>query len=651
MADLVVRAPGDSVTLTVAALELRTHLAQMTRDSVSIDHSTTGRMKGKGFRLEVQGDVPADRASELAWSSLDDAVEIDVSGGAGVIRGATERSVLLGVYRFLNEMGCRWLRPTQDGTFVPERPAHRVSASMETRPVFRHRMMLFDGAVSASHLEALVRWAPKLGFNEFFLQYRDGYAFFDRWYSAGRRRGSPSPFTAREAQAIYDRTGRLVKRLGLDLHAVGHSWTCDAFGAPYFTDDTPAPRLDPDDQLLYAQIDGVRGLNKGNPIFSNLCYSNPVARARVVGDVVRYSMDHPHVDVIHVWLADGINNHCECVPCQTQRPSDWYVRLLNEVDEALSAAGSRVRLSFVAYVDLLWPPERERILNPDRFLLLFAPITRTHTRPFDAASEWPAMETYVRNRVVPPRSPEGNLAHLRAWQEVFGGEAAIYEYHLWRDQYHDPAGISTARVLHLDVSQLGSLGLDGFATVQSPRTCFPTGLGLAVLAAAHWEHGRTFESIAADYFEHAFGRDGDLVFGYLESLSDAFVPAYLRDERPIRDAEAAESFRSIPKIIASFRPAIDQGVARADQLQSTSWEYLRHHAEICGQLASALRARAQGDLKRAERIWRRVRSIAYQREPQLESVFDVYLFADTLDHRIPHRYGDPGDDWFWRGDF
>ena len=46
---------------------------------------------------------------------------IDVTDGKGRIAGSNPRSVLLGVYRFLEEAGCRWLRPGTDGDYVPKR--------------------------------------------------------------------------------------------------------------------------------------------------------------------------------------------------------------------------------------------------------------------------------------------------------------------------------------------------------------------------------------------------------------------------------------------------------------------------------------------------------------------------------------------------
>ena len=46
---------------------------------------------------------------------FDDAIAVDVQEARGTIAGANPRSVLLGVYRFLTEVGCRWVRPGAEG--------------------------------------------------------------------------------------------------------------------------------------------------------------------------------------------------------------------------------------------------------------------------------------------------------------------------------------------------------------------------------------------------------------------------------------------------------------------------------------------------------------------------------------------------------
>ena len=82
-----------------------------------------------------------------------------------------------------------------------------------------------------------------------------------------------------------------------------------------------------------ALIDGKRALCHGVPLNTNLCYSNPVVRDTVTNKLVAYAAAHSELTAVHFWLADGFNNHCECQNCQKARPADFYVDMLNELDE------------------------------------------------------------------------------------------------------------------------------------------------------------------------------------------------------------------------------------------------------------------------------------------------------------------------------
>lgn len=47
------------------------------------------------------------------------------------------------------------------------------------------------------------------------------------------------------------------------------------------------------------------------------------------------------------WLADNVHNWCECEQCRKLRPSDWYLMILNELDEKLTAAGLNTGKQFI----------------------------------------------------------------------------------------------------------------------------------------------------------------------------------------------------------------------------------------------------------------------------------------------------------------
>src|SRR5690606_15198103 len=48
----------------------------------------------------------------------DDAIVIKVDNRQGIIAGANPRATLIAVYRYLTELGCRWVRPGADGELI-----------------------------------------------------------------------------------------------------------------------------------------------------------------------------------------------------------------------------------------------------------------------------------------------------------------------------------------------------------------------------------------------------------------------------------------------------------------------------------------------------------------------------------------------------
>ncbi len=571
---------------------------------------------------------------------LDDAIYIETKGTTGIIAGSNPRSVLLAAYRYLSELGCRWVRPGPDGEYLPPIDAAALSARsirVAEAASYRHRGICIEGAVSYEHVRDIVDWAPKAGLNTYFTQFRESYTFFERWYAhRGNPLLPPEPFSLERARELKAQLGAEIARRGLVFHDVGHGWTCEPLGLPGLGWEYPAPPVPEGARRYLAEIGGQRDLWQGIPLNTNLCYSNPEVRALITGDVVQYARAHPEVDVIHFWLADGSNNHCECPRCRQARPADWYVRLLNELDERLTAAGLPARIVFLIYVDLLWPPETERIQHPDRFILMFAPITRTYSRPFTAAlagpagSSLPELPPYERNRLTFPNDVGGNVAFLRAWQRLFQGDSFDFDYHFMWDHYKDPGSVAIAEVLHQDIRGLAALGLNGLVSCQVQRAFFPTGLGMAVMGRTLWNKDLEFDAIAEDSFRSAFGADGLACLDYCRRLSRLFDPPYLRGEKPRRDAAVAEAYARLPAIIDAFRPIIQRNLNAADPCHARSWRYLDTHAEVCLHLAQALEHRAAGDDQAAAQAWAAAERLVQERELDLHPVLDVYELTRVL---------------------
>ncbi len=500
-----------------------------------------------------------------------------------------------------------------------------TSVRIVERPSHRYRLIDFDGALSVEHIIDAIAWAPKLGFNGYFLELRCGHYAFDRWYQPDREPGTPSVLPYEHSEDMWQSLADEINRRGLVRHAEGH-WTYEALGVHWLTYDVPPPELPPDRQQLLALVDGRRDWVFDTALFTQLCYSNPEVRRLFVANVVEYAQAHPDVTILHVWLGDIPNNYCEC----RGLPGGEAVRPLRRLAQRDRRGPRRRgpgghRIAFLAYMDLLWPPLTARLSNPDRFVLMFAPITRTYARGY-APGRLPALRPYRRNRLRLPVTPERNEAHLRAWQKVFSGDSFLGDYHLWQAQYADPTGIHPSRVLHSDIGQLQRLGLNGMNGWSSQRNWLPTGLGMTVLGRTLWNRELTFDEIAEDYFNSAFGPEGALACDHLSRLADMFKPVWSRDGCVGTDPEAVRLMGTVAEAIDEFAPVIERNIASTVEAQRMSWRYLGYYSDILRGIASMVEASARGDRAEAMQRLAAVRRLARARERLIHRVFDTTLF-------------------------
>ena len=104
-------------------------------------------------------------------------------------------------------------------------------------------------------------------------------------------------------------------------HALGHGALNEPFGIRY-----KAPGMEyvvPDDaKEALALVKGERRLFHNHPMQTQLCMSKKWVRDRVVNWIVDYMKERPHIGFMHFYLADGLNNHCECEECRRKTPSD-----------------------------------------------------------------------------------------------------------------------------------------------------------------------------------------------------------------------------------------------------------------------------------------------------------------------------------------
>ena len=374
--------------------------------------------------------LPAPPTGALSPAPWDDGYAIWADGGALYIAGRNARSVLFGVYAFLETQGVRFVRPGPAGEVIPAiADVTLPSAPIVETAHYRHRGVCIEGATSLEHALGMVDWCAKRRMNTVFLQFIHSRYFYNQWYE---RKYNPkhagAPLTEEEALQYDDQLIAAMQRRGLIFHRVGHGWTSAAFGMPrsgWVTETAPVP---PDAVRWLAEVKGERKLFADIPINTELCYSFQPAFDAFVETIVRYCEAHPELDVVHVWLSDAFNNKCECADCRPLTIADWYARIINALSEALHRRTPGTRFVFLAYFELWWPPEQVQI--DDRHgnaILMFAPITRCFGHALgdpacDDGQEWPRPPL---NQFVISRQTNGFYRRiLPAWRQAFAATAS-----------------------------------------------------------------------------------------------------------------------------------------------------------------------------------------------------------------------------------
>jgi len=646
---IVICRVGRERPVRFAARELARYLTSMLGTTVETRAATSYDPDGAGIWLGVAyafGDaVPVRYRSSK--DLFDDGIYINANGEHAVIAGANPRSVVFAAYRFLEELGCRWFRPGPKGERVPRvtlPPAKRIHIA--ERPSARHRCICIEGSCSFKHVRDMIDYSAKRGFNAYFFQFRDAFPFFNIWYGHERFAGKPPRnLTSTESMDICDRAKRQATKRGIIIHSVGHGWTSELFGI-HPTSWGPDSKLPPGVRQYFAMIRGKRGMfprvpaTNYLPLITNLCYSNPKVRSLMAEDVVEYAESHPREEVIHVWLADGNNNNCECENCRKARPSDFYVQLLNEIDERLTERGLATRIVFLAYVDLLWAPTKSRIANPDRFILMFAPITRSYTTSFleRPPGRPEKVPPYVRNKLTFPKSPQTNLKMLEKWKRRFDGQCVDFDYHLWTRSFSDPTLMQMSKVLFKDIGGLHKLGMDGFISCQYQRVAFPTGIALHVMGKTLWDRGASYDRMVHEYLADLFGERGSEVRKYLEKLASLFDPTYLRGDKHGKEAaeEAKAKWGDIPTHVEGFRPVIKEGLKSKEKFRAHAWKILEDHAWYSRACADLFRQLMDKE-EEAVDTYIRIESGLMRRRSRLTPVLDVHTVLRLLRGKIVGR--------------
>ncbi len=625
-----------------AAEELKKYLWMMMPEGGAITVSYAPNAKD-GFRLGLMSDFGID-TSEAENVELDDILHIDTEADGGIIAGSNPRSVLLAVYRYLTINGCRWLFPGIDGEYIPVKDVEPTK--YHKMADCRYRGQCNEGAEFQQNMMETIDFTPKIGMNVYMLEFDNPKYYYDCYYDHKRNPNrEPEPITPTIIKQWKRQCEAEIAKRGLQFHDMGHGWTAEPFGINSTDGWRPEDGYElPEEARKYvAMIDGERKLFGNVALNTQFCMSSPEARTIVAKYVVKYARMHQNVDYLHVWLADAAHNHCECDECRKKIPSDWYVMLLNEIDERLTAAKLATRIVFICYTDTTWAPITERLKNRDRFSFMLAAISRSYAEPVPVKPRDIPLKPFVLNaRGAMPQTVDEYLLHAEKWQECGKCPSLVYEYHFWLPQYRDPGTMDFSKVIYNDVRGYKANGFGGLIEDGSQRSYFPNGFNYYVYAATLFDTNVDYEELKRDYFTHAYGEIADDVIEYLTAITKAFDINYLMIRASSSSTfkpnfyrpEHVPSLQSVHDITAKIAPVLEAHRNMPYRAQTVAVRLLQKHLEYCNGLADMWVLKAQGKDQEAVDAYFAFLESFGKYEVEIQTYFDHYMFHASMSRLI-----------------
>ena len=632
--DVIIQPIGFDAPIEVAVRELRGYLGRVGAASVKAERPV-GAMppdSRAGIVLGTTGSLSGLGLGRLPEASvLDDAFAIIPKRERLWLVGSNPRSVLFAAYRLLEELGVVFLRPGPGGEIVPS----RARLPLPTRAIreaasYRHRGICIEGSPRMEHVLDTLDWMAKKKMNCFQIQFRHGGAFWRRGYvkspetdEATREKG----LSVDDYLAIDERVVARMKELGMMLHKVGHGWTANTLGYPGMSwRERPDHPLHREKESWPALVNGRSDFFRGEPTNTELCYSNPEVRCAFIDEVLLYARQHSEVDFLHVWLSDATNNKCECPDCRRKTSTDWYMLLVNELDRRVKEEGLRSKIVFLAYQELIWPPEIETSI-PDDVVLMYAPMGRCYRHPFTDP------ECGDLSGVKPPqlnefRALRGNRAPAelsRQWKKLDPPDTFLFDYYGWGAMWRDGFGMDIGASMPRDMRDLKELGLNGHVSCQCIRAYYPLPLWPNAMADYLWGTRQSAPAYRKSLMSSAFGKQAEAVEKYFAALVAAFPAPDHFDYTAIVAGDPATHRAAFARIEKLAAKAIERFAAAARREREAavklSLELVALHAEHAGIIANSYLAGIAGDRKRVANL----RSAYENRLPQFLARYSLWI--------------------------
>lgn len=425
-----------------------------------------------------------------AGADADDGFEIRAAAGVLRITGNNPRSLLFGVYAFLERYAqCWWPHPGED--IVPRLAELRVAPARPWRENagFRHRNVYPEGGrFSIKWMRQLADWASKNRVSDLTVS-------FSAW-NKYRRALAPE-----------------LARRGLALNLSGHCLSAFVPREKF--------RTHPD----WFALSGGRRMERGQ-----YCFSSPSFRRALQGAMLNFLAAEPLVRRISVWANDNAFK-CECPACRRAGFMGSFSGCINELARACRRRFPGLVVDFLAYNAAL----NNSMLAPRGRLALS-----------DCSVEFAYWGRDYRRAIGVPGRPKADIQaerYLRQWRRRVSNNLYVLEYYtdLWM---HTHLAAPLPGIIARDARQYAGLGVDDIGTliVLCPDNLNERAAAVGRLApmvypnlfcfaACAWNPKLNSRRLLQDYCRARFGPAGTLGLKYILQMEKtlAGITAFNRE--------------------------------------------------------------------------------------------------------------------------
>ncbi len=538
---------------------------------------------GNAVRVAHHADIELKITHPSRW---DDGFELHSRGSRLVISGRNVRSVLYGVYSFLERHGFAFHHPGPDGEIIPEQPRfHFDGFEVTSQARCRYRgisEMPIRGNWEKS--EAMIDWMAKNRYNLYFQEGFNVERPEDPWTDEHPLQHVEYQLTGvswEERRKIANRHERLLAAAamrGLLIERGGHG-----FNAGLIEHYAQAVGLSTEESCKVLQCKGNvnRRRELASPCWMQLCLAGSDVRAVYADHIADYIEKHQReFDICAVWLGDGYDNHCQCPACVKQPFSDQYLDIVSRVAHRCAISAPTVKIEVLIYFETLEPPTSNRLEGCENVLLNLAPWGQCHQHRMDDPQcrfkDWEPDYRFNHShdaaRHYRPLNHDQFSAYC-GWRKVVGNklDCHIFNYITLSNHPESHFLAYDFSCMVRDIDDFSRLGFNGITTCKgSGSTDRPANLQLFALGRALWGKVDATE-VREELFEALFGAAAGEVARCCDRIAAALCSCDwhlpIEDHPPALRREIAAELEAVRQVFSSLAIPVKYQSAFTQDLQ------------------------------------------------------------------------------------